>query len=46
MVKLLKDKFEIDVSENTIRRAFQEYEYHYIWPKICSKNTWKEQQKD
>ena len=37
MVKLLKDKFEIDVSESTIRRAFQEYEYHYIWPKICPK---------
>ena len=30
MVKLLKDKFGIEVSESTIRRALQEHEYHYI----------------
>ena len=29
MVKLLKDKFGIEVSESTIRRALQEHEYHY-----------------
>ena len=45
MVKLLKDKFGIEVSESTIRRALQEHEYHYIGPKICYKNTWKVQQK-
>ena len=46
MVKLLIDKFGIEVSESTIRRAFQEYKYQYIGPKICPKNTWKEQQKN
>ena len=30
MVKLLKDKFGIEVSESTIRRALQEHEYHYL----------------
>ena len=45
MVKLLKDKFGIEVSDSTIRRELQEHEYHYIEPKICPKNTWKEQQK-
>ena len=44
MVKLLKDKFGIEISESTIRRALQEHEYHYIRPKICPKNIWKEQQ--
>ena len=34
MIKLLKDKFGIEVSESTIRRALQEHEYHYIGPKI------------
>ena len=33
MAKLLKDKFEIEFSKNTISRALQEHEYHYIWPK-------------
>ena len=28
MVKLLKDKFGIEVSKSTIRRALQEHEYH------------------
>ena len=37
MVKLLKDKFGIEVSESTIRSALQEHEYHYIGPKICPK---------
>ena len=37
MVKLLKDKIGIEVSESTIRRALQEHEYHYIRPKICPK---------
>ena len=45
MVKLLKDKIEIEVSESTIRRALQEHEYHYIGPKIWQKNIWKELQK-
>ena len=45
MVRLLKDKFGIEVSESTIRRALQEYKYHYIGPKIYTQNTWKEQQK-
>ena len=45
MVKLLKDIFGIEGSESTIRRALQEHEYHFIGPKICPKNTWKEQQK-
>ena len=45
MVKLLKDKFGIEVSESTIRRALQEHEYHYIGTIIWQKNTWKEQQK-
>ena len=45
MVKLLKGKFWIEVSESTIWRALQEHEYHYIGPKICQKKTWKEQQK-
>ena len=44
MVKLLKDKFGIKVSESTIRRALQEHEYHYIGPKICQKNIWKKMQ--
>ena len=35
MVKLLKDKFEIKVSESTIRRALQEHEYHYTV--VCKK---------
>ena len=34
MVKLLKDKFGIEVSEGTSRRTMQE---HYIELKICSK---------
>ena len=38
MVKPLKDKFGIEVSERIIRRALQEHEYHYIEPKICQKN--------
>ena len=37
MVKLLKDKFWIEVSESTIRSALQEHEYHYIGLKICPK---------
>ena len=37
MVKLLKDKFGIEVSESTIRRALQEHEYNYIGPKIWQK---------
>ena len=37
MVKLIKDKFGIEVSESTIRRALQEHEYRYIGPKICQK---------
>ena len=37
MFKLLKDKIGIEVLENTIRRALQEHEYHYIWPKIWQK---------
>ena len=37
MVKIFKDKFGIKVSESTIRRALQEYEYHYIGPKIWQK---------
>ena len=45
MVKLLKDKFGIEVSESTIRRELQEHEYHYIEPTICPNNTWKEQPK-
>ena len=45
MVKLLKDKFGIEVLESKIRRVLQEHEYYYIWPKIYQKNTWKEQQK-
>ena len=45
MVKLLKDKFGIEVSESIIRRALHEHEYHYIGPKISPKNTWKEQKK-
>ena len=46
MVKLLKDKFGIEVSEIIIRRELQEYKYHYIGPKIYTdKNTWKEQHK-
>ena len=44
MVKPLKDKFGIEVSENTIRRVLQKHEYYYIGPKIFPKNTWKEQQ--
>ena len=35
-------KFGIEVSEKTVRRALQEYEYHYIEPKIWAKNTLKE----
>ena len=35
MFKLLKDKFEIKVSESTIRRALQEHEYHYTV--LCKK---------
>ena len=46
MVKLLKDKFGIEVSESTIRRALQEHEYHYIGPKICSKILGKSSKKD
>ena len=46
IVKLLIDKFGIEVSESTIRRAFQEHEYQYIGPKIYPKNNWKEQQKN
>ena len=42
MVKLLKNKFGIEVSESTIRRTLQEHEYHFIGPKICPSNTWKE----
>ena len=38
MVKLLKDKFGIEVSESTIRRTLQEHEYHYIGSEICQKN--------
>ena len=37
MVKLLKDKFGIEVSESIIRRSLQEHEFHYIGPKICQK---------
>ena len=37
MVKLLKDKFGIKVSESTIRRALQENEYHYTV--VCKKLT-------
>ena len=37
MAKLLKDKFGIEVSESTIRRALQEHEYHYIGHRIYQK---------
>ena len=37
MNKLLKDKFEIKVSETTVRKAFQEHEYHCIASKIYLK---------
>ena len=37
MVKLLKDKLGIEVSESTIRRALQEHECHYIRPKVAKK---------
>ena len=46
IVKLLKDKFGIKVTESTIRGASQEHEFHYIEPKIWPINIWKEQQKD
>ena len=46
MVKLLKDKFGIKVSESTIRRALQEHEYHYIRPKIWQKIFVKRYKKD
>ena len=45
MVKLLIDKFEIEVSESTIRRALQEHEYQYIRPKIYPKNFGKSSKK-
>ena len=45
MIKLLKDKFGIEVSESTIRRAFQEHEYHYIGPKTCPKILGKSSKK-
>ena len=45
MVKLLKDKFGIEVLENIIRRALQELEYHYIGPKICQKILRKNRKK-
>ena len=37
MIKLLKGKFGIEVSENTIRRALQEHEYYSIGLKIYQK---------
>ena len=46
MFKLLKDKFGIEVSESTIRRALQEHEYHYIEPKIWQKIFRKRCKKD
>ena len=46
MVKLLKNKFRIEVSESTIRRALQEHEYHYIGPKICPNILGKSSKKD
>ena len=46
MIKLLIDKFGIEVSKSTIRRAFQEHEYHYIGPKICQKILGKSNKKD
>ena len=42
MVKLLKDKFGIEVSESTIRRSWISLYWSQNMPK---KNTWKEQQK-
>ena len=45
MIKLLKDKFEIEVSESTIRRAFQVHEYHYIGSKTCPKILGKNSKK-
>ena len=45
MVKLLKDKFGIEVSKNTIRRALQEHDIIILNLKYIKKNTCKEQQK-
>ena len=46
MVKLLKDKFGIEVSGGAIGSAFQEHENHYIRPKICPKILGKSSNKD
>ena len=46
MVKLLKEKFGIEVSESTIRRELQEHEYHYIGPKIWQNIFGKRCKKD
>ena len=43
MVKLLKDKFGIEVSKNTIRRALQEHDIIILNLKYIQKNTCKEQ---
>ena len=45
MVKLIKDKYGIEISDSTVRRALHERGYSYIGPKISPKNTLKEQQK-
>ena len=37
MIKLLKDKIEIEVSESTNRRALQKHKYHNVGHKICRK---------
>ena len=46
MVKILKDKFGIEVSESTIRRALNEHEYHYIGHNIYLKILGKSSKKD